>query len=80
MRDLILLWVHILTTIIRVCHPGGVRSVIAESPLLKHQLLILNRSRRRAPNLRLRADSSPAYAVGNRTETFNSAEFPSDYG
>ena len=33
--------------------PGGVRSVIAESVLLKYQLLILNRSRRRAPNLRI---------------------------
>jgi putative transposase len=28
-------------------------SVLAESVLVKHQLLILNRSRRRAPNLRL---------------------------
>ena len=32
--------------------PGGARSVVAESTLLKHQLLILNRSRERAPNLR----------------------------
>jgi putative transposase len=31
--------------------PGGVRSVVAESVLLKHQLLILNRSRQRSPNL-----------------------------
>src|SRR5437016_5244072 len=54
MRDLILLFVHLLTTLIRVSRPGGVRSVIAESALLKHQLLILNRSRRRAPNLRVR--------------------------
>ena len=54
MRDLILLFVHVLTTLVRVPRPGGVRSVIAESALLKHQLLILNRSRRRAPNLRIR--------------------------
>jgi putative transposase len=32
--------------------PGGVRSVLAESVLMRHQLLVLNRSRRRAPNLR----------------------------
>jgi putative transposase len=32
--------------------PGGVRTVVAESLLLKHQLLILNRSRRKAPPLR----------------------------
>src|SRR5262244_3433059 len=53
MRDLILLFVHILATCIRLGRPGGVRSVIAESVLLKHQLLILNRSRRRAPNLQV---------------------------
>jgi len=31
--------------------PGGARSIVAESLLLKHQLLILNRSRHRSPNL-----------------------------
>src|SRR5262245_35031783 len=51
MRDLILLFVHILATSIRLARPGGVRSVLAESVLLKHQLLILNRSRRRGPSL-----------------------------
>ena len=51
MRDLILLFVHVLATSIRLVRPGGVRSVLAESVLLKHQLVILNRSRR-APNLR----------------------------
>jgi hypothetical protein len=29
--------------------PGGVRSVVAESVLIKQQLLIRNRSRQRAP-------------------------------
>src|SRR5438552_8432173 len=53
MRDLILLFVHLLTTVLRVGQPGGVRAVIAESVLIKHQVLILNRSRRRAPNLRI---------------------------
>ena len=52
MRDLILLFVHVLATSIRLVRPGGVRSVLAESVLLKHQLLTLNRSHRRAPNLR----------------------------
>jgi hypothetical protein len=51
MRNLILLFVHIVATSIRLVRPGGVRSVLAESVLLKHQLVILNRSRR-APNLR----------------------------
>src|ERR1017187_9937119 len=42
---------HLATTLVRVALPGGVRAVIAESLLLKHQLLILNRSRNRAPRL-----------------------------
>jgi hypothetical protein len=42
---------HLLTTVVRVARLGGVRAVIAESLLLKHQLLILNRSRIRAPTL-----------------------------
>jgi hypothetical protein len=33
--------------------PGGLRSVVAESLLVKHQLRILNRGRKRAPNLRV---------------------------
>src|SRR5262252_2671378 len=53
MRDLILLVVHVVTTVLRLVEPGGVRAVIAESVLTKHQLLILNRSRRRAPNLHI---------------------------
>ena len=53
MRDLIVLVVHLITTVFRLVQPGGVRSVVAESVLTKHQLLILNRPRRRAPNLRI---------------------------
>ena len=52
MRDLLILLVHLITTTARLMGPGGARSVIAESLLVKHQLLILNRSRHRAPNLR----------------------------
>ncbi len=36
---------------LRVAGPGGARSVVAESVIVKHQLLILNRSRKRSPNL-----------------------------
>jgi hypothetical protein len=53
MRDLAILFIHLITTLVRLASPGGVRSVVAESLLVKHQLLILNRSRPRAPNLRL---------------------------
>jgi putative transposase len=52
MRDVLILFVHLIGTFIRLARPGGIRSVVAESILVKHQLLILNRSRKRAPNLR----------------------------
>jgi transposase InsO family protein len=51
MRDLVVLFIHFITTLARLLGPGGVRSVVAESLLVKHQLLIVNRSRQRAPNL-----------------------------
>jgi len=40
-----------MVTVTRVCTPGGVRAVVAENLLLKQQLLIVARSRRRAANL-----------------------------
>jgi len=52
MRHLATLLVHLICTALRLLSPGGARSVVAESMLLKHQLLILNRSRERAPNLK----------------------------
>jgi len=52
MRDLVLLFLHLIAILARLLGPGGVRSPIAESILVKHQLLILNRSRQRSPNLR----------------------------
>jgi len=51
MRDLVALTIHLFVTIARLLWPGGARSVVAESLLIKHQLLILNRSRTRAPSL-----------------------------
>ena len=52
MRDLAVFCLHLLVTVARLMGPGGVRSVVAESVLVKHQLLILNRARNRSPNLR----------------------------
>jgi hypothetical protein len=52
MRDLGTLFIHLPTTIVKLMGPGGSRAVIAESLLVKHQLVILNRGRERAPNLR----------------------------
>ena len=51
MRELLILVIHLLVTAAKLLRPGGVRAVVAESLLLKHQLLISNRSRHRAPNL-----------------------------
>ena len=53
MRDLVILFVHLIATFARLLGPGGLRSVVAESVLVKQQLLILNRSRQRSPNLRV---------------------------
>jgi putative transposase len=52
MRDIFTLFLHAIVTIIRLVQPGGLRSVVAESVLMRHQVLILNRGRKRAPNLR----------------------------
>jgi hypothetical protein len=51
MRNLAVLVIHLIATLGRLLGPGGVRSLVAESLLLKHQLLIVNRSRQRSPNL-----------------------------
>jgi putative transposase len=43
----------VIVILLRLSRPGGVRSVVAESVLVRHQLLILNRSRKRVPNLQV---------------------------
>jgi hypothetical protein len=48
MRDWLVLMAHVIVTTIRTVTPGGARAVIAESLLLKHQLLILITERLRA--------------------------------
>jgi len=51
MRDWLILIAHLIVTTVRIVIPGGARAIIAESLLLKHQLLILNRPRKKAPRL-----------------------------
>ena len=51
MKDLALLLVHLLTTLAKLLDPGGAKAIVADSLLVKQQLLIINRSRKRAPNL-----------------------------
>src|SRR5579863_3043540 len=52
MREFVILLVHLIVTVIRLAKPGGLRGVIAKCVLVRHQLLILNRGRKRAPKLR----------------------------
>jgi transposase InsO family protein len=51
MHDFLILFVQLIVTVARLAGPGGLRSVVAESAVVRHQLLILNRGRKRAPNL-----------------------------
>jgi hypothetical protein len=91
MRDLILLFVHVVTVLIRLVRPGGMRAVLAESVLLRHQLLILNRSRHRGPNLcssdrgyhRIVRDTCAAETIGTiriRGETIVASQLSSRSG
>lgn len=42
MRDLAILFIHLIVTIVRLFAPGGTRTVVVESPLVEHPLLILS--------------------------------------
>src|SRR5215831_7071753 len=53
MHDILVVLVHSIVTVVRLIKPGSLRAVVAESTLTRHQLLILNRSRKRAPSLRV---------------------------
>ena len=49
MSNLVILFIHFIATLARLLGPGGVRSIVAESLILKHQLLIVTRSDSSAP-------------------------------
>ncbi len=51
MKSAILLIIHSLVLIVKALRPGGVKAIIAENVLLRHQLAVLGRSRQKAPNL-----------------------------
>jgi len=51
MKDLLILRLHLLITIAKLLGPGGAKAVLACSRLMKQQLLVINRTRRRVPNL-----------------------------
>jgi hypothetical protein len=51
MKDFFILIAHLLSTLVKLAQPGGLRTVVAESLALKHQLIVINRTRQRAPRL-----------------------------
>jgi len=51
MKNLIFLLIHLLTTLAKLLGPGGAKAIVADSLLMKQQLLVISRSRKRAPNL-----------------------------
>jgi len=51
MKDLLVLLAHLLTKIAKPPGPGDARAVVADSLLMKQQLMVINRSRRRVPDL-----------------------------
>jgi putative transposase len=51
MKDFMLTLLHLAVTIAKLCGRGCVRAVIAENLVLRQQLIVLRRGRRRAPSL-----------------------------
>jgi transposase InsO family protein len=51
MKEVLLALLDLAVTAAKLCPRGGVRAVMAENLLLKQQLLVLRRDRRRAPRL-----------------------------
>jgi hypothetical protein len=51
MLEIIELLTHYFVTLIKLLKPGGVKRVMAESIAMKHQLIVMNRERKRSPAL-----------------------------
>jgi putative transposase len=51
MLEIIELLVHFTVTVFKLLKPGGVKVVMAESIAMKHQLIVMNRVRKRSPAL-----------------------------
>ena len=50
-KAVVLIVIHLAVTAAKLISPGGLRAVMAENVLLKQQLIVLRRPRRRAPKL-----------------------------
>ncbi|WP_455210291.1 helix-turn-helix domain-containing protein [Kaarinaea lacus] len=51
MKHTLVLFSYFLVTFAKLIQPAGAKALIAENLLLKHQLMVSNRSRKRGPNL-----------------------------
>src|ERR1035437_10502459 len=83
MRNLVILFVHVLATLARLWGPGGIRSVVAESVLVKHPQSFAAAAPQsphfRSPRRRfVRSPYSPRPPdpFSHSSETFDSAEPP----
>ena len=54
MLEIIELLIHLTVTVIKLLKPGGVKVVMAETIVMKQQLIVVNRHRKRAPSLATR--------------------------
>lgn len=52
MLSLLELITHLLFSLLKLCRPGGVKVVMTENLALRQQLIVLNRNRNRAPQLK----------------------------
>lgn len=51
MKTFLVLFAQALVKHAKMMRPNGKKTIIAENLLLKHQLIVINRTRKRAPNL-----------------------------
>jgi hypothetical protein len=51
MKVILILIVHFVVTSAKLMRPGGTKAVMAETLLMKHQLIVSSRARKRLPNL-----------------------------
>ncbi|MEI8347249.1 MAG: helix-turn-helix domain-containing protein, partial [Pseudomonadota bacterium] len=52
MKLILILSFPFVATFFKLLTPGGVKSVMAENLLVKHQLIIMSRTRKKSPNLK----------------------------
>jgi len=51
MKTIVLITLHILMMLFKLCLPGGLRKIIAENIVIKQQLIVVKRSQKKCPNL-----------------------------